>query len=81
MHEGKALARSGLSQGYFELSAGSDILEQARNLQIDIIQSGRHIGTFLVKKEQTGGHFSSALEVSDDIQGIPFASLTANGIP
>jgi pyruvate,orthophosphate dikinase len=77
MYEGKELARSGLKEGYFELEAGSELIAQANNLQVDIIQNGGHIGTFLLKKEKTGGFFSSALELSRDIQGVNFNSLTA----
>src|SRR3990172_12965061 len=69
MHEGKELARSGMNEGYFELEAASGLIARASNLQVDIIQNGRHIGTFLLKKEKEGGFFSSALELSRDIQG------------
>ncbi len=77
MHEGKDLSRSGLKEGYFELEAASGLIAQANNLQVDIIQNGRHIGTFLLKKEITGGFFESALELAKDIQDINFKSLTA----
>jgi len=77
MHEGKELARSGMNEGYFELEAASGLIARASNLQVDIIQNGRHIGTFLLKKEKEGGFFSSALELSRDIQGVNFRALTA----
>ncbi len=76
MHEGKELSRSELKEGFFELEAASGLIAQANNLQVDIIQNGRHIGTFLLKKERAGGFFSSALELAQDIQGINFKSLT-----
>jgi pyruvate,orthophosphate dikinase len=77
MHEGKELARSVLKEGYFELEAASGPIAQANNLQVDIVQNGRHIGTYLLKKEITGGFFESALELAQDIQDINFKSLTA----
>lgn len=78
MLQGKELSRSPLRDGYFELSAQTQIVTRAKNLQIDIIQTGRHIGTFLLIKEGgPGGSFSSALELSRDVQGIDFKSLTA----
>ncbi len=77
MHEGKELSRAGLKEGYFELEAESGLIARANNLQVDIIQNGRHIGTFLLKKEKAGGLFSSALELSRDLQGVNFRALTA----
>ena len=55
IHEGKELSRSGLNEGFFEIEAASGLIAQAKNLQVDIIQNGRHIGTFLLKKEKEGG--------------------------
>jgi len=37
--------------GYFQFEVDSELLKNVKNLQIDIVQDGRHIGTFLVKKE------------------------------
>ena len=49
---------------------------RARDLQIDILQQGRHIGTFLLKHEGTGGFYISAVELSDEIRGLDFKLLT-----
>lgn len=55
IQSGAELSRTALERGYFELNAGSEQVKNARDLQIDIVQSGRHIGTFLLKKESTDG--------------------------
>ncbi len=73
---GAELSRAGLVNGYFELAADSGRIAEARDLQIDIIQSGRHIGTFLLKKENAGGLYSSAVELSADLAGLDLTRLT-----
>jgi pyruvate,orthophosphate dikinase len=73
---GAELARTLLERGYFELKAGNEQVKSAKDLQIDIIQSGRHIGTFLLKKESTEGIYISAVELSDELKGMDFKRLT-----
>ncbi len=74
---GVALSRVGLENGYFEFSVESGRIAGARDLQIDIIQSGRHIGTFLLKKETSNGLFISAVELSQEIADFDLTRLTA----
>jgi len=76
IHEGVELSRTGLHKGYFELNSDSARIGNARNLQIDILRNGRHIGTFLLKKEKQEGVFISALELSQEIRDINFGLLT-----
>jgi hypothetical protein len=77
IHEGIEVSRGAVRGGYFELQAKSDLIEAAKNLQLDIIQNGRHIGTFLLKRERKEGFFVSALELSEEIRDINFGLLTA----
>jgi len=77
MHEGKELARTGLHQGFFSLASESGVVRKARNLQIDIVQNGRHIGTFLLKREKSGEAFVSAMEISEELEGIDLRLLTS----
>jgi pyruvate,orthophosphate dikinase len=76
IRSGIELSRSGLHQGYFELRAGNEQVENAQDLQIDIIQNGKHIGTFLLKREGGDGVYSSAIELSDELKGIDLKRLT-----
>lgn len=76
IHEGVELSRTGFHKGYFELHSETARTGRARNLQIDILQNGRHIGTFLLKKEKQEGVFISALELSQEIKDINFGLLT-----
>jgi pyruvate,orthophosphate dikinase len=77
IRQGTELDRSAVKEGYFEFEVGSGVLQDARNLQIDIVQDGRHIGTFLVKKESRDTFFTSALELSEDLRGVDFRLLTS----
>jgi pyruvate, orthophosphate dikinase len=77
IQQGTELARSAVKEGYFEFEVGSGLLKDARNLQIDIVQDGRHIGTFLVKKESRNTFLTSALELSEDLRGVDFRLLTS----
>lgn len=77
MHEGKELARSDVRGGSFTLRAESGLFKKARNLQIDVIQKGRHIGTFLLKKEKPDAFFTSAVELSHDLKDLDVARLMA----
>jgi pyruvate, orthophosphate dikinase len=73
---GVELSRSTLQNGYFEFTASSRRIAEARDLQLDIIQSGRHVGTFLLKKETDGGLYISAVELSDEIAFLDLTRLT-----
>jgi pyruvate,orthophosphate dikinase len=75
MEGGMELARDELRAGFFRLITDSSVIETAGNLQLDVIQNGRHIGTFLLKKETRGGVFASAIEVSQDLRGIRSMAL------
>ncbi len=77
IRRGTELARTTLEKGYFELKAGGNEVRQAKDLQIDIIQSGRHVGTFLLKREQGNGFYISALELSEELKGMDLRLLTA----
>ncbi len=76
IQSGAELSRTVLERGYFELKAGSERVKNARDLQIDIVQRGRHIGTFLLKKESTDGVYISAMELSDELKGMDLKRLT-----
>jgi pyruvate,orthophosphate dikinase len=75
IHQGVELSRSDMREGYFELSSASDLIEKAKNLQIDVLQNGKHIGTFLLKREKREGFFISALELSDEVKDVDFTHL------
>ncbi|MGE5172520.1 MAG: PEP/pyruvate-binding domain-containing protein, partial [Betaproteobacteria bacterium] len=77
IRSGVQLVRAGLEQGYFEFRAERERVMQAKDLQVDILQEGRHIGTFLLKRERVGGFYISAVELSDEIKGMDFRLLTA----
>ncbi len=77
MHEGKELARSALSDGLFELKAEAALVTRAKNLQIDVIQKGRHIGTFLLKKDKPDAFFTSAVELSEELRELNVGRLMA----
>ena len=77
MQEGIELARAEIREGFFELLSESQQIKSNKNLQIDIVQNGRHIGTFLLRQEKAGGVYRSALELSEDLKGINFPHLTA----
>jgi len=75
MNGGIEIARNDLRAGSFRLITDSSAIETAGNLQLDVVQNGRHIGTFLLKKETRGGVFASAIEVSQDLRGIRAVAL------
>jgi len=77
IQSGAELSRTALERGYFDLKARSEQVKNARDLQIDIVQSGRHIGTFLLKKKSTDGVYISAVELSDELKGTDVKRLTA----
>ena len=74
---GVVLSRSALQNGYFEFAVDSKRIAEARDLQLDIIQTGRHVGTFLLKKETAGGLYISAVELSGEIASFDLTRLTA----
>ena len=75
-HEGIELARAEIRRGLFELKAESKVVRESANLQIDIVQKGRHIGTFLLRKEKGDNLFISALELSEEVKGLKFGALS-----
>ena len=75
MNGGIEIARDEPKEGFFRLVTDSATIESAGNLQLDVVQNGRHIGTFLLKKETRGGIFASAIEVSQDLRGISSTAL------
>jgi len=77
MHQGRELSRTEIQEGFFELKTDSTSIRSARDLQLDIIQQGRHIGTFLLKSEKADTFFSPALELAEELRGINFKHLTA----
>lgn len=62
MQGGIEITRDEIREGFFRLTADLKLIETAGNLQLDIVQNGRHIGTFLLKKETVGGIYASAIE-------------------
>ena len=77
MHGGSELARTDLKAGFFELKVEAGFITGAGNLQIDIVQNGRHIGTFLLRREKKGEFFLPATELSEELRGIDLKLLTA----
>ncbi|MEJ2697800.1 MAG: PEP-utilizing enzyme [Candidatus Sulfobium sp.] len=77
MHEGSELARNDIRDGYFELEVESDLVTRAKNLQVDVVRQGRHVGTFLLKREKKGEFFFSATELSEELRGVDLKRLTA----
>ena len=75
-HDGIELARAEIRRGLFELKAESRVARESANLQIDIVQKGRHIGTFLLRKEKGDNLFISALELSEEVKGLKFGALS-----
>jgi pyruvate,orthophosphate dikinase len=78
MHEGTEISRAEFTGGFFELRTGAATMDLARNLQIDITQGGRHIGTFLLKRERPDDFFVPAMELSREIGGVNFRLLTSS---
>jgi len=74
---GVELSRVVLNNGSFAFKADSVRIAEARDLQIDIVQSGRHIGTFLLKKLSADGLYISAVELSEELAGIDLTLLTS----
>ncbi|MDA8155374.1 MAG: PEP-utilizing enzyme [Actinomycetota bacterium] len=76
IHGGVELARAPLKDGFFEVRTPAVKLLEARNLQIDIVQNGRHVGTFLLKKHEAGVYYTPAIELSRELSGLNPMALT-----
>jgi hypothetical protein len=61
---GIEVARTELRDGHFSLRVPSPVIEEAKNLQLDVLQRGRHIGTFLLKRGVGGSPCGPALGIS-----------------
>src|ERR1700690_587262 len=77
MRDGSELSRTILRKGYMELTANLSLIRSVRRLQIDITQKGKHIGTFLLKRERPDDFFATAFELSEEIQNLDLSRLTA----
>jgi hypothetical protein len=77
IHDGLEVSRTEMDGGAFLLKAESGLIMNTKNLQVDILQKGRHIGTFLLKREKADGYFLSALELTGELKGINFTHLTS----
>ncbi len=75
MHGGIEIENTIIRDGFFEMKVKSSSIEGTKNLQLDLVQNGKHIGTILLKKETTGGFYSSVLELSHELKGINFRLL------
>lgn len=78
MFSGAELAREGIRNGFFELRTDVGVLDETRNLQLDIVQQGRHIGTFLLQRSYRGGMYVSAMELSEELSAINFKQLESS---
>ena len=77
IQEGVELARCPITEnGAFEMLAGSGPVMEAKDLQIDVLQNGRHIGTFLIKRKKSGVFYTPAVELSDEVKGVDLKLLT-----
>ncbi len=74
---GKELARTAIKEGTFDLRVDASDIYGTGRLQVDILQDGRHIGTFLIRTEDSDEFFASAMEISADIGGTDLRLLTA----
>jgi pyruvate,orthophosphate dikinase len=77
IREGRELSRTDIKNGFFELEVEAVGIREASNLQIDVLQNGRHIGTFLLKRAKAGEFFMPAMELYKDIRGPDLKLLTA----
>src|ERR1700690_1389429 len=77
MREGSELCRAPLRMGHMELTADTNLIRSIGRLQIDIIQKGKHIGTFLLKRESSDDFFATAFEISEEIRNLELIRLTA----
>jgi pyruvate,orthophosphate dikinase len=70
IQSGIEIDRAPVVDGIFELNSERDILQRDSSLQIDILQEGRHIGTFLLKQISGSETYISAIELSEDLRGL-----------
>ncbi|UCG77514.1 MAG: hypothetical protein JSV21_07985 [Nitrospirota bacterium] len=75
MQGGREIGRTRLNKGYFELYTDVSIDDMSGNVQLDLIRSGRHIGTFLLKREAAGGQYASAFEISEELRDYNFRAM------
>ncbi len=62
--------------GGFSLNVPREVMDASASLQLDVVQKGRHIGTFLMKRAPgTSGHYASALEIADELEAFNFKAL------
>lgn len=72
---GAELARAQLIDGRFELTFDLVASDNATAMQIDIVQAGRHIGTFLLKREMADGSALSIAQRARDLVGADLRAL------
>jgi pyruvate,orthophosphate dikinase len=75
--DGRELASAAIEAGFFVLDVDSKAVHGAGRLQMDIVQNGRHIGTFLLKRRGSDQFFSSAFEISGKLGSSDLKLLTA----
>ncbi|RMG67084.1 MAG: hypothetical protein D6710_11785 [Nitrospirae bacterium] len=73
--EGKVISEAEIKGDIFSLTVNKKDFEDFKHLQIDIIQKGRHIGTFLIKTPEQAGPLISALEVAKEVEGLNLRGL------
>ncbi len=78
VRDGKELAITAIREGSFALSVDAAVIHGTGRLQVDIMQDGRHVGTFLIKREGGDGFFVSAMELAGEIKGADLKLLTAH---
>ncbi len=77
MHEGKEVSRSQIRDSSFAFKVDAILIQEAKNLQIDVVQKGKHVGTFLLKRERPDEFYTSAIELSDDLRDLAPHRLVA----
>ncbi|HMK56681.1 MAG TPA: PEP/pyruvate-binding domain-containing protein [Dissulfurispiraceae bacterium] len=77
IREGNELARCAIKDGFFQFTVNESLIKEDRNLQIDIIQKGRHVGSFLLKREKPDEFYTSAIELADELKNFEPHSLVA----
>ncbi len=76
IQSGIELGRVGLRNGSFIFKTESARIAEDLDLQIDVVQTGRHIGTFVMKKTNADGLYVSAVELSKELAGKDLTLLT-----
>jgi hypothetical protein len=75
LSEGKTLSKTETKDGTFSFWIEREDFQKLGHLQIDFLQKGRHIGTFLIKAIKEAGPLTSAMEVSMELEGINLRRL------